>query len=349
MYFFLEPDDVYRVVGGNLTTFILGSKSGNERAYRAAQRARAKNTPMSQMANSKGGQDFLDAFDALLRKLNYGEADVEFFNQAPPSERESDWSRFLLSARMKNWAPQTADFTTKLARGSIVCRALWQVNRRSEAIDMIAQLPWAHTDTMQWYLSALRTNEADLSDDWHFPAQTLGLFAFLRMLSIESAERNPSEKAFWSFADLLASRNPDTGNLEAIRYFLDRAKKISGIETNADFYRKAFDLPAEPSTHREAKRFRAGTSIPAHHVCLSVHANLCTKSRLDERSDIALFMLANIASFCQRAFERLRKTSNLTLDPISPFDDYRELQAMPKERLQEALNLETSYVPALTP
>ncbi|WP_209508315.1 hypothetical protein, partial [Ruegeria sp. HKCCSP335] len=329
MYFFQEPDDVFKIVGGNLASYILGGKSVNEAAFRAAQRARAKNTPIATMVKSKGGRDFADALFDRIQQLNISDAEREYFEQAPPDEKETDWARLMLGFRLKRSAPQTVDFINKIARGSIVCRNLWKANRRVEAIEMVARLPWAHVDTMQWYLSALRTNEGDLPTHWHLPAQTLGLLAVLQMRVIEGAEDEAPGEPTWSLGDLVASRHPETGHLAAIRYFFDWAKAAAGVETNVGFYEKAFklDQTSDSGRFREAKRFRAGTSVPSHRICLQVQENLMFS--MDERSAGALLILANTASFCQRVFERLRKTDDLTLNPISLFDDFREIRAMP--------------------
>ncbi|KIC43852.1 hypothetical protein RA28_19700 [Ruegeria sp. ANG-S4] len=348
MYFFPEPQDAFKIVGRNYASHILGGKSGNETAYRALQRALLKNTPVVKMKNSEGGRAALKAFAELVKRLNIKEADLEWYRTATLEDVETRWSLFLFMWKLKKTIPQTVHFANRLAKNSIMCRHLWDSGDRAAAIQMVSHLPWAHMNTMQWYLSVLRTNERDLPEEWHLPAQVMSLFAITQMAVLEGLELGSPADRSWNVYELMAARHPDTGQLAAICYFLERTKAATSIETNVEFDRAAFGCIQNPETwHREIKAYRAGKSIPSHQTCLNINSNMIV--HMSKRSAEELYYLASAACFCQKAFDRLQKTRDLTLEPISLFDDFQEFRGMSKEALWETSSTKNSLDPAMTP
>ncbi|TMV02563.1 hypothetical protein FGK63_20250 [Ruegeria sediminis] len=352
MFFPPEPLSVYEIVGGSYAADFLGPRKGgvggNEAAFRAFQRAYKNDTPVSQLMKTGGGRQLLQAYRDRLERLSITEADRAWYRTLSIKDMETRWSQFLFTTKLARTLPQSVDFTYKLAKSSAACRQLWDDGERASAFQMLTDLPWAHTDTMQWYLAALRTNERDLPEAWHLPAQMMGMIAALQMMILEGRERSPTQDDAWSFAEMMAARYPGTGHLAAIRYYLERTKAATEIETNFDFDERAFSQYRNQDTRqREAKKFRAGKVVPSHQTCLNINENM--RSDMSEKSAGQLFILANVACFFQKAFDRLQKNRELTLDPMTLFDDYQAFREMPKERLQEATNLAASHTPAMTP
>lgn len=343
MYLFPKPDDAFRVVDRNFTSIVLGSKESNEAAYRAWQRAEAKNTPIGQMKKSAGGRAAIKAVNDFLKKLELDEEYQGWFHSATYEDVATYWAQHLFTWRLKQTLPETVEFVSALAKGSIACRGLWGSGERAAAIQMVADLPWANTDTMQWYLAVLRTNRDEIPDEWHLPAQAMTMSAIARMVMLEGSRLgSPSDRA-WNIYDLMNARHPDTGDLMAIRYFMDQTLAATeGVETHSEFADLALKHIEDHDTRqREAKKYRAGKVVPPHKQCLQINENM--KSFMSKRSAEELFYLANIACFCQKLYRRLQKTRDLGLDPITPFDDFKAFRDVPEDQLKEAMKHAASY------
>ncbi|WP_170432943.1 hypothetical protein [Ruegeria arenilitoris] len=343
MYLFRKPEDVLKLVDRNFATMVLGSKESDPTVYRAWQRADANNTPISQMKKSAGGRAAIKAADEFLRGLDLKEEDFEYYRSATYEDVATFWAQQLFTWKLKKTLPDTVAFVNALAKGSVACRHLWESGERAAAIQMVSDLPWANTDTMQWYLSVLRTNRDEITDEWHLPAQAMTMSAIARMVMLEGSRLgSPSDRA-WNIHDLMGARHPDTGDLVAIRYFMDQTLAAAeGVETHSEFADLALKHVEDDDTRqREAKKYRAGKVVPPYKQCLQINENM--KSFMSERSAEELFYLANIACFCQKLYRRLQKTQDLGLDPITPFDDFKAFRDMPENHLKEAMKHAASH------
>ncbi len=339
MYFFRKPEDVFKVVDRNFTTMVLGSKESDATAYRAWQRAEEK----SQMKKSIGGRAAIKAVNDFLKGLNLKEEELEYYRSGTYEDVATFWAQLLFTWKLKETMPDTVAFVNALAKGSVACRHLWESGERAAAIQMVSELPWANTDTMRWYLSALRTNRDEMPEEWHLPAQAMTMSAIAGMVMLEGSRLgSPSDRA-WNIYDLMNARHPDTGDLMAIRYFMDQTLAAAeGIETHSEFADLALKhIEDDDTRQREAKKYRAGKVIPPHKQCLQINENM--KSFMSKRSAEELFYLANIACFCQKLYRRLQKTRDLGLDPITPFDDFQAFGELPEDRLKEAMKHAAYY------
>ncbi|WP_271881306.1 hypothetical protein [Phaeobacter italicus] len=346
MYFPPHPSNVYEIVGGSFSVDLLGRRvsdvGGNEAAHKAYQRANKFNIPIEQLKRSQGGRAILEAYREKFQRLNAKQADRDWFAAAKPEDMGTAWSSLLFATKYAKTLPQTVHFMRELAKGATACRGHWNKGEREAAIQILAELPWAHTNTMQWYLGALRASQEDLPEIWHLPAEMAGLCAAVQMAMIESKELGARGGRSWSIDELMAARHPGTGHLAAIRYFIERTKAAAGIETQKELAEIALagGNAGVETVQREVKAYRAGKRIPSLQVCLNIVENM--KSRTPEQSSWELFFLAAAACFCQKVFNRCQNARGLTLEPIALFDDFQAIREIPKARLQEAMSRNAS-------
>jgi len=334
LYFPPNSEFLLSVVDVSIASMVIGKKisgpDGNENLFKTFSRYYRKPVNLNKLKHSKA---FISLLEHFCKRFSLDDEwlaeNKDHLSEFTLDDLESDWSGFVFGSKMRQHFPETSDFITKIDKASQACQRLWDEGSRTPAISQVSDLPWAHLSTIQWYLGALKSPPR-ITPDAQFPAQLVGVFVALRFLSHEF---EPEDSVVgWSLRELALSRHPETGELAAIRYFLDKTKAATGIPTNREFYELAIsDYGNARTRQREAKKFRAGTSVPSAKMCLQIVDNVC--ARLSERSAAELRTLALIACFCQKAFLRCKKILCPYFDPISPFENIREIALLSKKEL----------------
>lgn len=357
MYFFKDPADLLSVLDLRVQSLLLGPKEADEAMYKAYRRLITSDKPLEtngdeifdHLERSEGGRRIIRNLAGKLRKILSAPEKQERLESVSYEDVATPWAVFLFGMDLGTMFPETVEFVNALAKGSNACRYLWNRGDKEQAINMISELPWATTNTIQWYISTLRQRQNALPSDFHLPAQALATSAVLRMMVIEADKMDgpydPIECS-WYMRDMMNSRQPETGDLRAITYFFERLMATTGVKTHSQLADIALcSMPQRETRQREAKAFRSGKTIPSHRRCLEMVDNLAPK--MSERSAAEMKQLAHFACFYQKLFKRLKKARKYGLDPISPFDDFGYCRDMPEERLKEAMKLAAAFKPTM--
>ena len=358
MYFFKDPDDLLSVLDLRVQSLLLGPKEANEAMYKAYRRlinsdktlGTNSDEILDHLERSVGGKALIQTLAAKLKQIASTPEKQERLHSVSYEDVATPWAVFLFGMDLGAKFPKTVEFVNALAKGSNACRYLWNRGDKERAINMISELPWAATDTIQWYLSMLRKQQNDLPSELHLPAQALATSAVFRMMVIEADKMDGPYDPIdcsWNIQDMMNSRHLDTGELCAINYFFERLMlTTTGFDSHSELADLALcHMRQRETRQREAKAYRSGKTIPSHRLCLKMVDNLTSK--MSERSAAEMMQLAHIACFYQKLFKRLNKNRQYGLDPISPFDDFGYCRNMPEERLKEAMKLAAAFKPTM--
>lgn len=234
---------------------------------------------------------------------------------------DSPWRLFAVGAKLDIGFPRTVDLVAKLEAASRHIASDFEANRPKEAIDALGRLPWANTATVQWYLSACDRAPGNAVAA-SFPLQILSLLIVLKAIGEES--RKPGDNRPGLLTPLISSRDSSTGELVALRIWLDRVQETLGATSQDAVFRVILrDFGSDEDTRiRQGRKYRSGTEVPSIDRLRSMMNNI--RQDLSDKVFLECETLGEFACFLHKGLNRCKIVSQSFpgFDPMSPFNDF---------------------------
>ena len=231
------------------------------------------------------------------------------------------WQALIMGARLDDIIPRTANLVRQFDFSSRSIVSMFNEQNHDAAIDSLHRLPWSHAETVEWYIGEceLRPHNATLAC---FPVQLLSLLLILKAISEE--QRISGDVRPGILTPLLSTRDSSTGDLAAIRVWLDQVQQALGSPSQDAVFKLILrDYGADDENRiRQGRRFRSGTEVPSPERLKKMLTNI--RKELSEEDYISCEISGNFACFFQKALlkNKLIAKSFSNFDPLMPFDDW---------------------------
>ncbi|MCW3782969.1 hypothetical protein [Defluviimonas salinarum] len=246
----------------------------------------------------------------------------------PEFFRDDDgWGGLAWALNGSGESPALSSLMIRLDRASVALRTMQAAGETKRIIESLELLGWGELETMRWFLGELRRGTNDPAPSRLLPLHALSLLALLSAHVVDK-----DDEGFSLFMDeFIRSRDEESGEIRAVRYWMDDMRVQAGFETLDGFFDAALaDFGTDPDTRRpEGRAFRAARTIPSFERCAAMTRNLVASKKIGAEIEEDYTVLGYFARSLQK-LHRLCAEAAPDLpgfDPMMPFDDWEVLRS----------------------
>ncbi|WP_323037713.1 hypothetical protein [Pararhodobacter sp.] len=327
MFFPESPDFLTELLGISKSTWLLGKREEGVGGNSADHRY------LSRLNSSDAIETSRERFKNLIRRIlqpHLGMGETACLDHLKGRDadirecRDSAWQLLALATQFDRAYPRTTNVVKQFEIASLQIAQDFASSRSDDAIGALERLPWANTETVQWYLSECRRAPSHAVAA-RFPVQLLSLLVLLIAVGEEQPKTEGDRPGF--LPPMIASRDPLTGELSALRYWFDFVQESSGLPSlDAVFKIMLADSGADDETRiRQGRKYRKGSEVPSVDRLQIMTKNIRKASSGKDLSEC--YIIGILACFLQKAFLQNKSVAQSfsRFDPMAPFNDWNVL------------------------
>lgn len=254
MFFPGSPDFVADLLDVSVSTLLLGKRvdasEGNGHLYRYLNRLRSNELTRTSV------EQLFQLFTAIVERHPILRLPFIQKDQSIVLEVSDPWQAFALGAKLDTTWPRTVNLIKQFYASSRRIELKFEMGQHTYAIECLKQLPWQSADTVRWYVDECERDPSNAVAA-SFPLKFLSLLAVMKGLGEEQRKLGDNKRGI--LTPLITSRDPSTGELIALRVWLDQVQQASGLASQDAMFKIILrDFGADDGTRiRQGRKYRS--------------------------------------------------------------------------------------------